>query len=76
MSWQRMNVADGRPVTSVYTDLRWVRPEKRTRLSPESAFRLRAAGATMVRVKVGWGKEREVSLQYYLERHGAARRLG
>ncbi|MBZ4486849.1 hypothetical protein LQ938_02960 [Microbacterium sp. cx-55] len=63
-------------MTSVYEGLRWVRPEKRVRLDPETAMQLRAAGITMVRVKVGWGKEREVSLQYYLDRYGSARRQG
>jgi hypothetical protein len=45
----------------------WRRVDDRVRLTHDRALALRARGVTMVRVRVGWNRVREVSLRQYLD---------
>jgi hypothetical protein len=45
----------------------WRRVDDRVRLTHDLALALRARGVTMVRVRVGWNRVREVSLRQYLD---------
>ncbi|WP_460740853.1 hypothetical protein [Microbacterium neimengense] len=45
----------------------WRPVDDRVRLTHDLALAMRARGVTMVRVRLGWNRVREVSLRQYLD---------
>ncbi|MDQ1131155.1 hypothetical protein QE381_003283 [Microbacterium sp. SORGH_AS 888] len=57
-------------ITDVYAGAEGWRPAERGLcLAPDTASQLRALGYSIVRVRIGWWRRKEVSLFRYLERH-------
>ncbi|GAB3156878.1 hypothetical protein GCM10027058_31290 [Microbacterium neimengense] len=58
---------DGARVLDEYVGMTWRPVDDRVRLTHDLALAMRARGVTMVRVRLGWNRVREVSLRQYLD---------